>query len=136
MRLREEEQQQFANALIAHLDAAPLPAPVGHRLRAARQLAVGRRRASRKLSAVLADLLAWPRLAAQPWLPAAMSLCVLVLGVGLTTLQGQPHDPEMEKAAIDAALLSDVLPPHAYTDVAFMEYLNQQTVAQVPPEEQ
>ena len=132
MRLREEQEQQFANALIARLETAPLPAPVVHRLRAARHLAVGRRRASRKITAVLAEVLALPRLLVQPWLPAAVSVMMLVAGVGLATLC---EDPEKEKAAIDAAILSDVLPPHAYTDAAFMEYIRQGELAQLAPEE-
>ena len=106
---------------------------ISERLRFARELALTRAQAARRQeqlatapaavvvgrgrSATLASHLGW-------WvkLGSAMPLALLVLG-----LVGIAHVHEKAQIAavaeVDAALLSDDLPPAAYTDPGFAEYL-------------
>ena len=104
---------------------------ISERLRFAREQALVRAQAARQVqtasapvvvgrgrSAVLANPLGW-------WfkLGSAAPLALLVLG-----LAGIAHVHDKAQIAavaeVDAALLSDDLPPAAYTDPGFAEYLN------------
>jgi len=106
------------------------PADISERLRFAREQAISRAQAARRLAsapapvvvsrggaAALAGHLGW-------WfkLGSAMPLALLVVG-----LMGIAHVHDRNQIAavaeVDAALLSDDLPPAAYTDPGFAEYL-------------
>ena len=110
--------------------AQATPADVSERLRFAREQAISRAQAARRLAsapapvvvsrggaAALAGHLGW-------WfkLGSAMPLALLVAG-----LMGIAHVHDRNQIAavaeVDAALLSDDLPPAAYTDPGFAEYL-------------
>ena len=53
-------------------------------------------------------------------------LPLLALVVGLLTIQWiQDDQATSELAAIDSALLTDELPPDAYTDAGFVQFLKQ-----------
>ena len=101
-RLRFAREQALTRAQAARRQAQPASAPV----------VVGRGRA-----ATLANPLGW-------WfkLGSAAPLALLVLG-----LAGIAHVHDKAQIAavaeVDAALLSDDLPPAAYTDPGFAEYL-------------
>lgn len=105
-----------------------LPHDISERLRVARDRAVERAAAARRASApvVLAQsggtaVLGWTP---PVWLRLASLMPLAVLLAGLVLIQ-QYHDHEQIAVAaeIDAALLTDDLPPTAYGDPGFAEYL-------------
>lgn len=123
-----DPQDRFARRLARRLDAAgtSLPHDISQRLRFAREQAV---RAARLAAVQQAQAtvqrdgslalggLAWP------WRLA--SLMPLVVLVGGLYLIGQLHRTQQIHAAaeVDAILLADELPPAAYSDPGFAEYL-------------
>ncbi len=129
-------QAQFASKITAQLSAqaSELPQDLSERLRVAREQAVARAQKQRAAAAAPATVAVangvgtlilgssadiwWRRLA------AAAPLAVLVLG--LFFIQ-KWHDQVQIRAAaeVDAALLADDLPPSAYSDPAFTEFLKQ-----------
>jgi hypothetical protein len=105
-----------------------LPHDISERLRVARGRAIERAAATRRASVpvVLAQsggtaVLGWTP---PVWLRLASLLPLAVLLAGLVLIQ-QYHDHEQIAVAaeIDAALLTDELPPTAYGDPGFAEYL-------------
>lgn len=128
-------QDQYGRRLAARLDAAAddLPRDVGERLRAARMQALARRKAEplavRTVSvsgngqAVLGGGDGGPSL----WHRLASALPLIVLVVGLVTIHiVQNERRAKELAEVDAALLTDDLPPAAYTDPGFVQFLKSQ----------
>ena len=108
-----------------------LPHDIGERLRVAREQAVARAREARRPAlaaapavvgvsrgaAVLAGPPAW-------WQRAASVLPLLVLLAGLLMIHEWLQQEQVQAAAdIDAVLLADDLPPAAYTDPGFAEFL-------------
>lgn len=111
-------------------------ATVGHdiqeRLRVARQQAVERARAVRKLEAAPSYVVhAGPAavLGGTPWwLRLASFAPLMVLALGLLLIDHLDAEERIRAAAeIDAVLLADELPPQAYADPGFAEYLKQAT---------
>lgn len=71
------------------------------------------------------------------WLKLASLLPLLLLVLGLLLIQHSQWYQQITAAAeVDAALLSDQLPPAAYGDPGFREYLSDEEQAQQPPEQQ
>jgi len=111
-----------------------LPGDISERLRVARDQAMQRARAARMLSPVAAA----PALARTPsgsvalgpdtpwWLRLVSATPLLLLLAGLLLIQ---HTHEMSQiraaAEVDADLLADDLPPDAYSDPGFFEFLKQ-----------
>ena len=113
--------------------ARATPPDITERLRFAREQALARAKAVRReeqaatapasvvvgrgRSAVLADRPGW-------WVKLASAMPLAMLVFGLVALD-RAHDRAQIAAAaeVDAALLSDDLPPAAYTDPGFAEYL-------------
>jgi hypothetical protein len=106
-----------------------LPHDISERLRVARQQAVERARQLRKLStapvwqaqgngsAVMSEPPSW-------WLRLASVVPLALLLVGLFVIQRTYLDQQISAAAeIDEAILTDDLPPQAYTDPGFAEFL-------------
>ena len=110
-----------------------LPHDVTQRLRVARQLAIAQRKPVFR-----------PQLAKNPqlnnngtltapvdeglnlWSILASALPLLALVVGLMTIQWVQQDTfTSEIAATDSALLTDELPPDAYADAGFVQFLKQ-----------
>ncbi|MFO1220257.1 MAG: DUF3619 family protein [Burkholderiaceae bacterium] len=120
---------RIVNRLSATADE--LPHDITERLRVAREQALDRARALRKLSAAPAALVAAQAggaavLAGPPswWLRLASALPVVVLVGGLLFIQHRYNQEQISAAAeVDAALLVDELPPQAYSDPGFAEYL-------------
>lgn len=107
-----------------------LPHDVTERLRFAREQAVARAQQSRAQAArgTTAVVQANGTLAlggfASWWQRAASLLPLLVLVSGLVLIdQWVVHEQVLNAAEIDAQLLSDDLPPTAYSDPGFAEYL-------------
>ena len=123
-------EARVARRIAARLSerADELPHDIGERLRVARQQAVDRARQLRKLSvapawqsqggaAVMSGPPPW-------WLRLASVVPLALLLVGLFLIQRTYLEQQISAAAeIDEALLTDDLPPQAYTDPGFAEYL-------------
>ena len=133
----EALQTRFALDVAARLDEAALQvAPdVAERLRFARESALERARTTR--AAVPAQA-AQPllqgggaaalglagRFAAPWWVKLASTLPLFALVAGLLLIQESNRQAQIRAAAeVDAALLSDDLPPSAYSDPGFVEFL-------------
>lgn len=125
-------QDRFGLRIAARLsDAADdLPYDISERLRAARAQALGKRKVSitRTATSVAVSggaatltfgnehLSWWDRVV------AALPLLALVLGlITISIIQNDNRTTEL--AEIDAALLTDDLPPTAYTDPGFAQFL-------------
>ena len=126
-------QGRFGRRLAAHLSCgtAELPYEVSERLRAARVRALERRRVESVqvarpvvgISGGVAVLgagdegLSW-------WSRIASALPLIVLAAGLVVIHVAQNDRRArELAEVDAALLTDDLPPAAYADPGFIQFL-------------
>ena len=128
----EIQQDRYGLRIAARLSegAATLPHDLSERLRVARIQAVSRRKVYRQvgIEAVLSrggaatlgagdDGLNW-------WSRIASALPLLVLAVGLVTIHAiQNEKIANEMAVVDVALLVDDLPPAAYTDPGFAQFI-------------
>jgi hypothetical protein len=107
------------------------PRDVSERLRIAREQALARARASRLATApagVVVGRGGAGVMARQPgWFFRFASIMPLVVLVGGLLLIDQWHErAQIEAAAdVDVALLADDLPPDAYSDAGFVEFLKQ-----------
>jgi hypothetical protein len=125
-------QDRFALRVTARLSDATdaLPYDISERLRAARMQALGKRKITATQTANSVhisggeatltfgneNLSGWNRLA------AAIPLLALVLGlIAINVIQNDNRANEI--AEIDSALLTDDLPPAAYTDDGFTQFL-------------
>ncbi|MGE5115567.1 MAG: DUF3619 family protein [Betaproteobacteria bacterium] len=133
----EALQTRFGLEVAARLgEAAEMVAPdVAERLRFARERALERCRAVRAEApaqavhplgqaggAAVLGLVG--RFAAPWWLKLAGALPLFALVAGLLLIQESNRQAQIRAAAeVDAALLSDDLPPSAYSDPGFVEFL-------------
>ena len=137
----EAVQARFAlrvTAALSHLqDAAPAH-DIDARLHFAREQALSRVRQLRRIPAtatasapaVFADgsgtvMLAGGDTSGSPWwLRVGMVLPLVVLLAGLTLIESRYTQSQIEAAVeVDSAILSDDLPPEAYSDTGFVEFL-------------
>ncbi len=110
------------------LQAQAVPHDVAERLRFARERALVRARESRQAPAVVgltgAGAAVLAGLTAPWWQRAAAVLPLLLLVLGLLAIDHwTARESIMAAADIDAQLLADNLPPTAYSDPGFAEYL-------------
>lgn len=113
--------------------SAQLPHDISERLRVARLQAVAQRRRAPVAQARLASSVSSSGGAATHtigdegwnlWSRLASALPVIALVAGLVLINGiQNEDRANEVAEVDTALLTDDLPPAAYTDSGFIQYL-------------
>ncbi|HSV46281.1 MAG TPA: DUF3619 family protein [Ramlibacter sp.] len=125
-------QDAFGRKVAVRLDAgtAELPRDISERLRAARTQALARRKLASLQSARAVSVSGgeaalgfggepfslWGRIA------SALPLIVLALGlIAIDTIQNERRASEV--AEVDAALLTDDLPPSAYADPGFVQFL-------------
>lgn len=128
---REALEARVAHRIAARLTerTEQLPSDVSERLRFAREQALERARAARAAtaeapvplaagtSAVFGRRSGW-------WLRLASIVPPLALAAGLVLIQYWHDQAQIATAAeIDADLLSDDLPPNAYSDAGFVEFL-------------
>lgn len=144
--------EQFARKLTAHLSStnANLPYVVTERLRAARVQALSmRKREGSPLRALHTEtapsLLGFnqdgtlslgggmPQDSTPLWVRRLLTALPLVALAGALTFIGIEQDSRatVDVADVDAALLTSDLPPAAYTDLGFQQYL-QATVSDTP----
>lgn len=134
----EALQARFAHRVAARLDeqSMALTPDIGERLRFSRERAVERARAVRSAeTAVVAmpqgsgstgtlALGGAPRNAPRWWLKIAGVVPLIALVGGLVLIQQANSRAQIHAAAeVDSALLSDDLPPDAYVDPGFAEFL-------------
>jgi hypothetical protein len=126
-------EARVALRILSHLSDASenLPHDVTERLRVARERALDKARTVHKLSRRSADALQVLAngslvLGGPPpwWLRMASFLPLAVLLGGLLLIQHRYNEEQISAAVeIDAALLVDELPPQAYSDPGFVEFL-------------
>ena len=122
----------WGRTLAAQLDVASqdLGHDIGERLRVARQMALKTRPMPQRLLRHSLALQANGTLSGQPdedlslWRVLASALPLLALVSGLMFIQALQQDlAETDIASLDSALLLDELPPDAYTDPGFVQFL-------------
>jgi Protein of unknown function (DUF3619) len=125
-------QDAFARKVVAHLTKAAddLPHDISERLKVARSQALAKRRV---IAAVAANEVAVSgntlvlnggsdRQGLWGWLGSVLPLVALVAGLmAIAVIQDDLRASEI--AAVDAELLTDELPPAAYTDPGFLQFL-------------
>ena len=131
--LREAQQARFGRRVAAHLDdaAAELPPHLGVRLGRARRAALLRLRHERQPAAAVVVVGGGTAGRGSPgyeplWQRALAWLPVLAMIVGVWAIaEFQDHERARLAAGVDARLLTDVLPPAAYADLGFVEFLRE-----------
>ncbi len=123
-------QDQFGRRIAARLDAGAdeLPHDITERLRAARVQALARRQvglqAAQSVSATAGQATLTGDEHVSLWRRLASVLPLLALAVGLVTIHViQNERRASEVAEVDAAILTDELPPAAYADPGFVQFL-------------
>ena len=128
----EQLQDRFGRLVAARLSAgsAELPHDVAERLRAGRVQAVARRKpANLRAAAAVANhagasTLTFGDEGLSLWNRIASVLPLVALVAGLFVIQvAQDERRTHEVAEVDAALLTDDLPPAAYADPGFIQFL-------------
>jgi hypothetical protein len=122
---------QFGRSVAMRLEAGSqeLPYEVGERLRAARVRALQIRKQPAHAPVVVGHggsaTLAFGE---RPWfIRIASALPLIALAAGLVVIHSiQSERRASELAEVDAALLTDDLPPSAYADPGFVQFLKQQ----------
>lgn len=126
-------EDRFGRRVAARLSegAADLPHDISERLRASRMQALAHRKVVRtRTAAVVASSagaasltfggegLSW-------WGRIASALPIVALAIGMVAINDvQNNSRTVEVAKVDTALLTDNLPPAAYTDPGFLQYLH------------
>jgi len=125
-------QDQFGHRVAARLAAgsAALPHDVSERLRAARVRAVAQRKLSSLQTASAVSMsggqasLSFGDEGLGLWNRIASAVPLIVLAAGLITIHVVQNERRAsEVAEVDAALLTDDLPPAAYADPGFVQFL-------------
>lgn len=126
-------QDRFALKATSYLSAgtADLPYDISERLRAARVQAVSKRKIAQSQSAVSvvnsgsSAALTWGGDESfSGWSRIALVFPLVALVVGLLTINAvQIDNRAQEVAEVDAALLIDELPPAAFADPGFVQFL-------------
>ncbi|KQT07716.1 DUF3619 family protein [Ramlibacter sp. Leaf400] len=123
-------QDQFGRRIAARLDAgaAGLPHDISERLRAARMQALAHRQAAlqsvHSVSASGGQATLGGDEQVSFWQRLASALPLIVLAAGLVTIHVVQNERRAsEVAEVDAALLTDDLPPAAYADPGFVQFL-------------
>ncbi len=132
-----EPGDRLGHAIGAHLRVASedLPAAVTERLRFAREQALLKARSARAAQSELAPSTQLVRNGASlalfggkgspRWLKFASLMPLFMLVLGLALIQhGQFYEQILAAAEVDTALLADNLPPSAYSDPGFSEFLS------------
>lgn len=126
-----QTEDQFGHLVTRALSAnlEQMPYEVQERLRAARMRAVAARRVSpilvtRPQGQAMGDGTLTLGAPWKGWTPLASLFPMLLLVVGLLTINMVLDEYRAnEVAEVDAALLTDDLPPSAYTDPGFVQFL-------------
>jgi hypothetical protein len=125
-------EAQFGRRIADRLasGAENLPHDIGERLRAARVQAVARRKLPVRQPAAVFSSGGFAMLGSVWWtrLGAVVPLVALVAGL-ITISVWQEENRFSELAEVDSALLTDDLPPDAYTDPGFAQFIKTEAAA-------
>ena len=130
--LVQSRQDQFGRRVAARLDegVAELPRDITERLRAARVQAVAQRKMASAQAARSVSVSAGGQAALGSgermsfWQRVGLALPLIALVAGLVAIDSIQSDRRArELAEVDAALLTDDLPPAAYADPGFVQFL-------------
>ena len=128
-------EERFGKFIVAHLEFGKqqIPYEFSERLRAARTRALASRRVLQPVFVAATDLqlqadgsvrMPFPSKAKEIYNMLVSFIPLICLAAGLMLLYDFHNDESaMELAEIDSALLIDDLPPHAYADPAFIDFL-------------
>ena len=126
-------QERFARKAVSYLahSTADLPHDITERLRAARFQALSKRKIETHQTAVAVvsqgpfAALTWGGDEASGWWTRiGMIVPLIVLLAGLFTINMvQSNNRAQEVADVDVALLTDALPPEAFSDPGFVQFL-------------
>jgi hypothetical protein len=123
-------QDQFGRRIAARLDAGAdeLPHDITERLRAARIQAVARQQAALQAASTVSTSGGQAALSGDEhvslWHRLASALPLIALAAGLVTIHVVQNERRAREVAdVDAALLTDDLPPAAYADPGFVQFL-------------
>ena len=128
----ELAHERFALKVASHLSDSidALPHNIAERLRVSRQQAVAKRKvsslrtASSQSNSGGAATMTMDGEHFSLWNGIASALPLIALVVGLIAITNiQNDDRAREVAEVDAALLTDDLPPSAYTDPGFLQFI-------------
>jgi hypothetical protein len=130
--IQQQQADSFGRQVAGRLTAATAELPYGvtERLRAARVQAVARRKlvnlrsASSVVASGRAAVLTFGEDGISLWQRVASALPLIALAAGLILIHVVQNDRRAnEVAEVDAALLTDDLPPAAYADPGFLQFL-------------
>lgn len=121
-------EEQFGRQVAARLSAGAqdLPHEISERLRSARTQALARRKVVRVMQAAPAMVSngSTAALGGGWWTRIGSIIPLIALVAGLIVITSLQEDNRTnELAEVDAALLTDDLPPAAYTDPGFAQFL-------------
>lgn len=122
----EALEARFARRLASSLDEREIGHDIGQRLRVAREQAVSRARHARVAANAVSRVGGASAILSGPpwWLRLASLAPLVVLTLGMVLIDRLNSDEQVHAAAeIDAVLLADELPPAAYSDPGFGEFL-------------
>lgn len=128
----QQAADQYGRRVAARLVAgeAQIPYEISERLRVARVQALARRKrvqpvlAPQVLASGGAATLGFGDEGLSFWQSVASALPILVLAAGLVLIHSIQNDSRAsELAEVDSALLTDDLPPAAYADPGFVQFL-------------
>jgi hypothetical protein len=125
------EEDRFGLRVTARLSDTyeTLPYDISERLRAARAQALGKRRIVARTSVEVVNsggvaTLTFDNESPNWWTKIASAMPLLVLAVGMIAINLAMDDKQVREIAdIDIALLTDDLPPTAYADPGFVQFL-------------
>jgi hypothetical protein len=136
-------EDRFAHKVAFHLSqtTTELPHDISERLRAARVQALSQRKIAKVQTAVnivstgTSAALTWDSEETLGWWGRlGMVLPLIALVVGLLAINSIQNDKRAEEVAeVDSALLTDELPPAAFADPGFVQFLK--STRQTPPVE-
>jgi hypothetical protein len=119
-------EARFGQRIAAHLSAGTdaMPHDISERLRVARAQAVLRRKQTDRPATVVVGTGGAALLGSVWWNRFGAVLPLVALVVGLVSISVWQEDQRFkELAEVDSALLTDDLPPAAYTDPGFAQFL-------------
>lgn len=130
---QQQLEDAMGRAIVARLNDSidTFPHDITERLKAARMQALSKRKVVVQIQAATGSSVSGGTIALQPngdfhglwsWLGSLIPLVALVVGILAIDL-AQDGIRANEIAAVDTELLTDDLPPSAYTDPGFAQYL-------------
>ena len=131
----EAVEEQFGRRVAARLSTGSLELPheIGERLRAARMQALGRRKVVQQLRTApsVVSQHGTAALGAGWWTRIGSVVPLVALVAGLLIISAMQDDNRAnELAELDSALLTDDLPPAAYTDPGFAQFLKTEAASE------